>query len=170
MKWRVAKYGNPYFKFVLCICASKCTHRAGAHTNAAAPGEKLWVRCLAQGSQESWYWRWRERWLFTPPPLQSLPDLRLELATFGLQVQLSIHEATTAFKRGIEAGSSGTNGLTGLEWHEGIINDRIVIFGWTIPLMEKFISDPVLDPSDLYCMSNTVSSAALDIQNIIFCV
>ncbi len=25
-------------------------------------------------------------------------------------------------------------GFTGLEWHEGI-NDRILIFGWTIPLI-----------------------------------
>ncbi len=39
---------------------------------------------------QSWYWRRRERWLFTPHQ-QSLPDPRFEPTTFGLRVRLSNH-------------------------------------------------------------------------------
>ncbi len=41
--------------------------------------------CGARGAVV--YWRWRECCTFTPPHLQFLPDLRLELPTFGLQVR-----------------------------------------------------------------------------------
>ncbi len=64
---------------------------------AAAPGEQLGVQCLAQrhlscgieggicgieGGESAGY---------SLPPSTILPDLRLELATFGLRVQLSNH-------------------------------------------------------------------------------
>ncbi len=77
MKWCVAKYGDPYLEFVLCIQpiqvhthSSEQTYRehtpgaVGSHI-AAAPGEQLGVRCLAQGSHLS---RGIEggSWLYTP--------------------------------------------------------------------------------------------------------
>ncbi len=59
--WHVAKYGNPYSEFVLCIYpilsahTQQWTHTHLGHTPgavgshiAAAPGEQLGVRCLAQ--------------------------------------------------------------------------------------------------------------------------
>ncbi len=57
---------------------SKCTHtQQWTHThpeqwaaNAAAPGEQLGVR--SRVSPQSWYWRWREHLLFTPPHWQFL--------------------------------------------------------------------------------------------------
>ncbi len=53
---------------------------------AAAPGKQLGVRCLAQGHMVSR----AERVVYIHSPhLQPLPDLRLELATFGLRVRLS---------------------------------------------------------------------------------
>ncbi len=62
-KWHTAKYGDPYSEFVLYIYPSKCTHTAvNTHTHtvnthpeqwaaiyAAAPGDQLGVRYLAQG-------------------------------------------------------------------------------------------------------------------------
>ncbi len=57
---------------------SKCTHTVvDIHleqwaANAAAPGEQLGVRCLAQGSHLSRGIEWRrECWLFTPPTYNS---------------------------------------------------------------------------------------------------
>ncbi len=62
--WHTVKHGDPYSEFMLCIYPSKCTHTAvntykpWTHTHtqwavgshfAAAPGEQLGVRCLAQG-------------------------------------------------------------------------------------------------------------------------
>ncbi len=52
------------------------THTVNTHpeqwaANAAAPGEKLGVR--SRVSPQSWYWRWREHLLFTPPHRQFLP-------------------------------------------------------------------------------------------------
>ncbi len=61
--WHVAKYGNPYSELVLCIYpiqsahthSSEHTHTVNTHPEqwaaiyAAAPGEQLGVRCLAQG-------------------------------------------------------------------------------------------------------------------------
>ncbi len=81
LKWLVAKWW---------ICALHLTH-SNAHThtavhththtvnthpeqwaaNAAAPGEQLGVR--SRVSPQSWYWRWREHLLFTPPHWQFLP-------------------------------------------------------------------------------------------------
>ncbi len=67
-----------------CTHSSEHTHTVNTHpeqwaVNAAAPGEQL-VPCS----------RRREHWLFTLPHLQFLPDLRLEPASFGLQVWLSL--------------------------------------------------------------------------------
>ncbi len=77
---------------------SMCTHTVvNIHleqwaANAAVPGEQLGVRCLAQGSHLSRGIEGGERALVKHSPhLQSLPDLRFEPTTFGLQVQLSIH-------------------------------------------------------------------------------
>ncbi len=82
-------------EFVLCIYPSKVHTHSSEHTHpeqradiyAAAPGEQLVVRCLAQGHLVVVL---RERRLFTPPP--TIPAcLRLELAAFGLRVRLSNH-------------------------------------------------------------------------------
>ncbi len=61
--------------------------------NAAAPAEQLGVRCLAQGFNLSRGIEGGEKALVihSPPHQQLLPDLRLELATFVLQVRLFIH-------------------------------------------------------------------------------
>ncbi len=61
-----------------------------AAINAAAPGEELCVRCLAQGHLSRGI-EGGESCTFTPPTDKLLPDLRLELATFWLRVQLSNH-------------------------------------------------------------------------------
>ncbi len=81
----------------------KCTHTAvnthihcehspgavGSHI-AAAPGEQLGVRCLAQGSDLTrGIEGGREHWFIHSPNRQILPDLRLKPATFRLQVRLS---------------------------------------------------------------------------------
>ncbi len=60
--YHTAKYGDPYLEFVLCIYPSKVHTHSSEHTHtvnthlqqwaaiyAAAPGEQLGVRCLAQG-------------------------------------------------------------------------------------------------------------------------
>ncbi len=72
VKWRVAKYGDLYSEFVVCILPIQVhTHRE--HTPGAV-GSLLC--CGARGavggsvpcsrvSLQSWYWGWRERWLFT---------------------------------------------------------------------------------------------------------
>ncbi len=71
---------------------SKCTHTVvNTHpeqwaANAAAPGEQLGVRCLAQGSHLSRGIEGGESAGYSLPQLQSVPDLRLEPTTFGLQV------------------------------------------------------------------------------------
>ncbi len=55
---------------------SKCTH---THSSEHTPGAVGSQCCGARGavggsvpcsrvSPQSWYWRWREYWLFTPPP------------------------------------------------------------------------------------------------------
>ncbi len=57
---------------------------------AAAPGEQLWVRCLAQGHLSRGI-EGGESSGYSLPHLQFLPDLRLEPAAFGLRVRLSNH-------------------------------------------------------------------------------
>ncbi len=105
MTWHTAKYGDPYSKFVLCIYPLKCTHSSEhTHTHTHTPwthtrssGQQFLLQCPASSwgfgvllkSTLSWYWRWRERWTFTPRHLQSLPDLRLKLTTFWLWIRLS---------------------------------------------------------------------------------
>ncbi len=76
--------------------SSEHTHTVNTHPEqwaaiyAAAPGEQLGVRCLAQGHLSRGIEGGRERCTFTPPP--TIPaGPRLELATFGLRVRLSNH-------------------------------------------------------------------------------
>ncbi len=62
--WGTAKYGDPYSELVLCIYPAKVNAHTHTHTHtqtvnthpelcaaiyAAAPGEQVGVRCLAQG-------------------------------------------------------------------------------------------------------------------------
>ncbi len=75
--------------------------RKGMKMNKHTPGavgshfmlrEQLGLQCLAQGSHHGHDIEGGERALdIHSPHLQSLTDLRLEPATFGLQVRLSIH-------------------------------------------------------------------------------
>ncbi len=107
--WHVAKYGNPYSELVLCIYPIQSAHtqqwtHTHTHTHTvwthpeqwaaiyvAAPGEQLGVRCLAQGHLSRGIEGGERALVIHSPHLQSLPDLRLELVTFGLRVQLSNH-------------------------------------------------------------------------------
>ncbi len=79
----MAKYGDPYSEFVLCIYPIQSEHTpgAGAAIYAAAPGEQLGVQCLAQGHLSRGIEVLRERCTFTPP--STIPaGPRLELTTF----------------------------------------------------------------------------------------
>ncbi len=89
----MAKYGDPY--------SSEHTHTMNTHPEqwaaiyAAAPGEQLGVRCLAQGhlsrgieGEES------AEHSLPQPTIPAGP--RLKLAPFQLWVQLSNHWATTS--------------------------------------------------------------------------
>ncbi len=96
-KWHLAKYGDPYSEFVLCVLPIQSA-RARAHTHthlehtqlwththththteqwpaiyAAAPGEQLWVRCLAQGHLGHGI-EGGESAVHSPPHQQFLPD------------------------------------------------------------------------------------------------
>ncbi len=90
-KWRV-----PYLEFVLCTnLTHPSAHTVNTHpeqwaANAAAPGEQLGVRCLAQGHLVV-VLRVERALVIHSPHWQSLLVLRLEPATFGLQVWLSNH-------------------------------------------------------------------------------
>ncbi len=71
------------------------THTVNTHpeqwaTIAPAPGEQLGVRCLAQGHLSHGI-EGGESAGYSLPHQQSLPDLKLEPTTFGLQVRLSNH-------------------------------------------------------------------------------
>ncbi len=71
---------------------SKCTHTAVSseqtHTHRKHIQSSGHVCCGARGavggsvscsrvSPQSWYWRWRERWIFTPPPtIPARPETR----------------------------------------------------------------------------------------------
>ncbi len=63
---------------------------------AAAPGEQLGVRYLAQGHLIVVLRVESGLYIHSPPPPTIPAGLRLELTTFGLRVWLSIHYATTS--------------------------------------------------------------------------
>ncbi len=101
-KWKWCGIRPSMVTHTLNLCSAiNTTHTAvNAHTHRehtpAAVGSHLCcgtrgaVGCSVSCSRaaQSWYWRWRESWTFTPPHRQFLPDLRLELATFRLRVRL----------------------------------------------------------------------------------
>ncbi len=105
MKWRVAKYGDPYSEFVLCIWpiqsahTQQWTHTHREHTPgavgsiyAAATGEQLGVWWLAQGHLSRGIEDGESAVHSLPPP--TIPaSPRFELATFRLRVRLSNHYA-----------------------------------------------------------------------------
>ncbi len=73
-----------------CTHTTVNTHTVNTHTEhwaaiyAAGPdGEQLWVRCLAQGHISHGI-EGGQSAVHSLPHLQFLPDLRLNLATFGL--------------------------------------------------------------------------------------
>ncbi len=87
---------------ILGICPLHLTHPS-AHsqqwTHTRSSGQPY---CGARGavggsvpcsrvSPQSWYWRWREHLLFTPPTDNPCRTWGIEPATFGLQLQLSNH-------------------------------------------------------------------------------
>ncbi len=70
--------GNPHSEFVLCIYLFKCTHIvvSSEHTHTQSVVDK------DEGGKSV---------VHSVPHLHFLPVLRLEPATFGLQIQLSNH-------------------------------------------------------------------------------
>ncbi len=77
--------------------------KAEIYSRPSAVSLKVWLRetrgsvPCSRAPQSWYYWGWRERCTFTPPP--TIPaGPRLELATFGLRVRLSNHKATTSPK------------------------------------------------------------------------
>ncbi len=104
MTWHKAKYGDQYSEFVLCIYPIQSAHtQQWTHTHtvnthpeqwaaiyAAAPGEQLGVRCLAQGHLSRGIEGGESAVHSLPPPTIPVSP-RLELATFGLWVRLSNH-------------------------------------------------------------------------------
>ncbi len=102
MTWHTAKYGDPYSEFMLYIYPFKVhTHREHTHTmnthseqwaaiHAAAPGEQLGVRCLAQGHLSRGIEGGQSAGHSLPPPTNPAGP-RLEPATFGLRFRLSNH-------------------------------------------------------------------------------
>ncbi len=55
-----------------CTHSSEHTHTVNTHSeqwaaNAEAPGEQFGGSVPCSREPRSWYWRWREHWLFTPP-------------------------------------------------------------------------------------------------------
>ncbi len=101
----MAKYGYPYSEFVLCIYPILSahthtqqwtrTHSVNTHPEqwaaiyAAAPGEQLGFGALLKNTSVMVLRVKRALYIHSPPHLQFLPDLRLELTTFGLRVRLS---------------------------------------------------------------------------------
>ncbi len=101
MKLVTVTYGQVWWP-ILGICALQLTHPKCTYTAvnthpeqwaaiyAAAPGEQLVVRCLAQGYLSRGIEGGESTGYSLPPP--TIPaGPRLELATFGLRVQLSNH-------------------------------------------------------------------------------
>ncbi len=82
---------------------SKCNkHTHCEHTPGAVSSQCCGIRGADRGSMpcsrvspQSWYWRWRERWTFTPPTYNSCRTWDSNPQPF-LQVRLSNHSATTA--------------------------------------------------------------------------
>ncbi len=84
VKWRVAKYVDPYSEFVLCIQpihsahTQQWTHTHREHTPGAVGSH---LCCVARGAvgglvpcsraPQSWYWMWRECCTFTPSTYNS---------------------------------------------------------------------------------------------------
>ncbi len=74
------------------------THTHHEHTPGAVGSHLYWGARGAVGgsvpcsrvSTQSWYWRWRERWTFTPPTYNSCRP-ETQTTTFGLRVRLSNH-------------------------------------------------------------------------------
>ncbi len=91
--WHTAKYGDPYSEFVLCIAHTQWTHthpEQCAAIYAAAPGEQLGVRWLAQGHLSRGIEGGESAVHSLPSP--TIPaGPRLELTTFDLWVWLSNH-------------------------------------------------------------------------------
>ncbi len=92
--WHTAKYGDPYSEFVHCIYPSKVHTHSSDHTHtvnthpeqwaaiyAAAPGEQLGVRCLAQGHLVV-VLKVEESAVHSLLPPTILAGQRFELATF----------------------------------------------------------------------------------------
>ncbi len=80
---------------ILGICALHLTHTPWTHPRSK--GQPFMLRGAVGGSvpcsraPQSWYWRWKRALYIHSPHRQFLPELRLELATFGLRVRLSNH-------------------------------------------------------------------------------
>ncbi len=81
--WHIAKYGNPYSEFVLCIYPSNVHTHSSEHTPGAVGSQCCGARGAVGGSvscsrtPQSWYWGWRERCTFTPPTYNSCrPETR----------------------------------------------------------------------------------------------
>ncbi len=98
VKWCVAKYGDPYSEFVLCIYpilsahTQQWTHTHREHTPGAVGSH---LCCGARGAvggpvpcsraPQSWYWRWRERCTFTPPTYNSCQTWDLNPRPLGYE-------------------------------------------------------------------------------------
>ncbi len=101
------------------------THTENTHPEqwaaiyAAAPGEQLGVWCLAQEHLVVGGYEGGESAVHSPPHLQFLPDLRLELATFGLWVRLSNHVAP--FTRSVSVNINASR-LLWMEWRQALPN------------------------------------------------
>ncbi len=76
--WHTAKNGDLYSEFVLCIYPILSahtqqwthTHTVGSHLCCGARGAVGGTVPCSRAPQ-SWYWGWRERWLFTSPTYNS---------------------------------------------------------------------------------------------------
>ncbi len=96
VKWHVAKYPCSAFN------PSKWTHTHREHTPGAVGSQCCGARGAVGGSVpcsralQSWYWGWRERWSFTPPPPPTIPagpetwtrDLWVTSPTLSIRPQL----------------------------------------------------------------------------------
>ncbi len=91
--WHVAKYGDLYSEFVLCIYPIQSAHthtRSSGHPMLRRPGSSWGYGALLKGTSVAVLRVERALYIHTPH-LQFLPDRRLEPTTFGLRVRLSNH-------------------------------------------------------------------------------